>query len=121
MKEKLVLYTVKNGCYLEMMPDLKKGKLVPSENYTQGFNFNLFGFMESIRANGFGYSAEVNMYLSREEVQLKTFKDLLDQLQKIINQYDAETTSMLIRITEDQDSGTHWRLQADYQILMPRP
>ena len=115
-----IFFASSGGNYQRMVPDFNEGKLIPTEDLICGKFFNLFGFMASVKAVGFGFSSELNVGLSEEEVRLKTFKNLIDLLQEEANKTGLQEVYILVKITQDHNCSTFWRLEADYHFLLRR-
>jgi len=121
MTRKIFLFTDKGGKYLIVNPDLEHGEFVPSSLQIKGTQLIPFGLSIHVQANGFGYSSPLNAGKSKDQVRIRTFANLIDQLSAEAENSDFfEDAYILVRIEKDSDYGTHWHLEADFQFLLYR-
>jgi len=126
MEERKIFFyfPVKNWKYQEICPDFEKGLFVPVpisiddsvDLLLDGREFTFFGFSGKINLDSNSYLDEG---ISLEDLRVKTFKDLIQSLEKeIFEKYtDEKIVYMMIEMKEGK-SKINSSFHLKYQILL---
>lgn len=117
-----ILIEGKNGLYVVVNPDLKKGKLVPTKKTIHAKHLVLFGFKKKREANPHGYEDESNFGKTLEEIRLRNFKSVIDLLKE--HAKNAGLEYILVSVTRDAQGRNgrldvpRWIFTVKYQFLV---
>ncbi len=106
----------KNGAYKVMTPDYENAKFAETEETVSVCDTVQYSMQCHLESKTHGYISHENIHLSKDEVHKKTFKELVENLNRKGEEFGVDY--ILLNITHDHDNGTAWKIGTEYQFLM---